>query len=154
MQDPIITPRAFFERVVAPDCNDVFHTPNDVRLVFHACTSLHHLKEWVFQAGISGFKTLQDFNTDLNSRCPALIVIRELAVNAKHYPPGSADVMEIGVSSMPITYGSSMYGTLAYGNRKEDQVIAKTLIGRTEALIPTISDAYRFWQNEFKAKGW
>lgn len=154
MQDPITTPRAFYERVVRPDCGEVFAKPYDVRLVFHACTSLHHLKEWVFQAAITGFTTQAAFNADANARCPELDVIRELANNAKHFPPTSSEPMNVGVSAVSMAYGQGLYGTLVYGNRVEDQVIAKTVSGRTEVMIPIITKALYFWANEFQTNNW
>ncbi|HEY1095636.1 MAG TPA: hypothetical protein VGF14_00170 [Alphaproteobacteria bacterium] len=154
MYNKIIAPRAFFDQVVVPDCNDVLANPDDVRLVFHACASLHHLKEWIFHAGISGFSTLQDFGTDVNARCPALVTIRELAVNAKHFAPTTVEQMEVGVSIATLPYGSGLYGTDLYGRTQQDQVLARTVGGRTEWLPPLIKEGLQFWQEEFVTRGW
>ena len=154
MRNSITTSRAFFDQIVVPDCTDALASPEDVRAAFHACASLHHLKEWIFHDGICGFATLSDFGADVNARCPALVVMREVAVNAKHSAPTRAEPMEIGVSVVTLPYGSGLYGAGLYGRTEQDQVLAKTATGRAEWLHPQIGQALTFWQAEFAVKGW
>ena len=43
-------PPPIFDRIVTADIKDLSDFPNDFRMAFHAASSLHHLREWVFEA--------------------------------------------------------------------------------------------------------
>jgi len=151
MQNSIQTPREFFDQVVTPDCEELRSNPGDVRIAFHASTSLHHLREWVLKASLTEHKRLDEYSPDLYQRCPDLKVIRDLASNAKHFPPdpGKAEKMEVGVSA------ASAIGCVArLGQSKQTQVIAKKDDGSRQWMIPIILNAYSFWKKEFLDNGW
>jgi hypothetical protein len=48
--DKIETPREFFEHVVNLDAKDFLEMPTELRLAYHACTSLLSLRDWIYQS--------------------------------------------------------------------------------------------------------
>jgi hypothetical protein len=151
MKDAITTPQQFFDRVVVPDVEAFKANPEDVRLAFHAAISLHHLREWVFK---SQPDPKPDFAgqwcPDLYKRCEALKFIRDLASNAKHFPPTQANVLEVGVSANPQGWDKSIWGVAKWDEVTQDQVIAKDEGGRSAWVVPVILDAFLFWSKEPK----
>ena len=158
MQNSIQTPREFFDQVVTPDCEELRSNPGDVRIAFHASTSLHHLREWVLKASLTEHKRLDEYSPDLYQRCPDLKVIRDLASNAKHFPPdpGKAEKMEVGVSAAPTTWDSptALWDVALWGQSQQNQIIAKKEDGSRQWMIPIILNAYSFWKQEFLNNSW
>jgi len=156
MQNSIQTPREFFNQVVTPDCEELKNSPGDVRIAFHASASLHHLREWVFKAGLTGYPNLSQYSGDLYQRYPGLKVIRDIASNAKHFPPDRAEKMEVGVSAALTTFGSptALWDVTRWGQSQQDQIIAKKDDGSRQWMIPIILNAYSFWKQEFLDNGW
>lgn len=158
MQKSIKTPREFFDRVVTPDWEELKKNPHDVRIAFHTSMSLHHLREWVFKAGLTGHLDLSQYCVDLYHRCSALKVIRALASNAKHFPPdhGRAEKMEVGVSVAPTYPGAptAIWAVFHWGETEQNQIIAQKDDGSKQWMIPIILNAYSFWEKEFLDNGW
>ena len=46
----VSTPRQYFDVVVKPDVDDFDANRTDLRLAYHACTSLLGLRDWIFEA--------------------------------------------------------------------------------------------------------
>lgn len=160
MQNPIITPKDFFNRVVELDCKEALENPDDVRHTFHACISLHHLREWVFKANLTKFKELKRYTEALEDRCEALSIIRTAANNAKHYPPDQTHTkkMEIGTTVRRIGgYFAAAYFH-GWGGFPEGR-LAKQIVGVKEDgtwhnLTRAIELSHDFWQKEFQDNGW
>jgi hypothetical protein len=119
----IETPAEFFRRILEPDYRAFLAAPTDLRLAFHAASSLFHLRDWVAAAkGLKG-AALQ---ADLEARCDSFGVIRDVANAGKHllldkYPStnmrqaGEARLQDIatgGYGAGPGGYGHAM----AYGS--------------------------------------
>ncbi|GJH30228.1 hypothetical protein [Caballeronia novacaledonica] len=120
------TPLDFFNHVVRPDFEALEKNTTSARLLFHAATSIHHLREWVFKANDAVGKatppelckdcaekrkeffranpnSYDAFNKNLYESCPALKKIRDLASNAKHFPPDSAEKLTVTHTAEPAT---------------------------------------------------
>jgi hypothetical protein len=104
--------REFFDHVVTPDFNDLSTDRTNLRLAFHACTSLLSLRDWVHhayrntpwkargtpQAPFASKKALQGALSNLNSEVD---IVTDIANASKHmvliegYTPlyGSKDVV-------------------------------------------------------------
>lgn len=148
MRNPIISARDFFDSVVDLDCLEAMRNPDDVRATFHACASLHHLKEWVFNSGLVGLDYAA-FTAAVNAKCPDLNEVRKIAINAKHPDPGSVPKMDVGVSAAPMPFGSGAYGAGMFGvSPMQDQVIAKAVTGTDVWAQSVIRSAHFFWKQE------
>jgi hypothetical protein len=158
LQEPLTTPRGFFDRVVVPDIEDLKRNPEDVRLAFHAGTSLHQLRDWVYKAGLVPQLSFSQFCESLYGRCPALSTIRDLASNAKHYPPDPewAEKMDVGVSAAPTFWGSetALWDVAHWNQTTQMQVIARTEDGQSAWMVPVLLTGYHFWEKEFETNGW
>jgi hypothetical protein len=144
MQNPITTPSGFFDRVVAPDVADLKANVHDVRRAFHAAISLHQLPEWIFKANLTQYGDLSKYRESLYARRPDLKRIRDLASNAKHFPPERANKMSIGTSAGPAL---SLPNTTFCGPT-QDQVLAKDEQGESQWVVPVILEAFDFWSKE------
>jgi hypothetical protein len=149
MQDPINTPQDFFKRVVTFDVEALNKNPEDVRLAFHAAISLHQISEWIWKAGLTPYKDLSQFRCALYQRCPSLKTVRDLASNAKHFPPDAnrAGTMNVGISEGPII---SVPNTFPFGEETQVQVLARYEQGEGLWVIQVIANAYDFWVEEMK----
>lgn len=143
------TPLDFFKYVVAEDIDALERTPSSVRLLFHAATSIHHLREWVFKAGKTPFENFDtDFCAALYRSCPALIVIRNLASNAKHFPPDLDAKGKPRAPKYTATHtapaASSPLGPIAWGSVPE--VTVTTEDGTDIEALQAIRDGFEFWK--------
>jgi hypothetical protein len=144
MQNPITTPRGFFDRVVVPDVAALKEDVEDVRLAFHAAISLHQLPDWICGAGLVLCRDPSKYLKSLYPRHPGLETIRALALNAKHFPPDRAARLAIGTSAGPAL---SLSNTPLCGPNQM-QVLAKDEHGKNHWVISVISDAFDFWSEE------
>ncbi len=120
--------------------------------------SLHHLRERVFKAGLTVHLDFSQYCGDLYHRCSDLKVIRDLASNAKHFPPdpSKAEKMEVGVSAASTYPGAptALWGVFHWGEPEQNQIIAQKDDGSKQWMIPIIWNAYSFWEKEFLNNGW
>ena len=159
MQNTLTTPREFLDRIVVPDIEALMQAPHDVRLAFHASASIHHLREWVFKAGLTTYRGLSDYcENDLYIRCPDLKLIRDLASNAKHFPPdaGRAEKLVVGASAASTCWDSptTMWDIAEWDKSEQMQVIAAKEDGSKEWMVPILMKGFHFWKNEFDTNGW
>ena len=156
MLNPIITPRDFFSQIARPDCEDAIAVPDDVRKVLHACMSLHHLRDWVFNAGLAKFNTEKEFSEDLYKRCPELKIIRAIAINSKHSAPTTAPMMTVGTSAAAAGAWGESWGE-SWGKtwgRIQAQVLGKTEDGESYWVKQPLCKAFEFWKREFEDNKW
>jgi hypothetical protein len=154
MHNTITTPRQFFNRVVVPDIEALKTNPHDVRLAFHASTSIHQLREWVFKANLTTHQSLSEYSQYLYARCTFLYSVRTLASNAKHFPPGEAEILVVGTSAVSAHWDTPIVRCGESDQSMQLQVIAQKQDGSKEWMIPTIMEGFQFWQNEFDVNGW
>ncbi|CAE6801928.1 hypothetical protein [Paraburkholderia domus] len=144
MQNPITTPRGFFDGVVAPDVADLRENVQDVRLAFHAAISIHQLPEWIFKAGLTQHVELSQYRDSLYALRPDLKIIRDIASNAKHFPPERATPLNIGTSAGP----ALSFPDTPFFEPTQKQVLAKDEQGGSQWVIPVILAAFDFWSKE------
>ncbi len=149
MKVVIQTPRDFFDLIVTPDVNDFVKSQGNIRFAFHACMSLDHMRDWV--ANFLGIG-IGSFSDDVYKMCPAVEVIRNISVNAKHFPPTRAPVITTMVSAKPISIDAitvsidDMLGTLDdYGAGL--QVIAKEPGRSDDHVLLLVNEVFVFWRN-------
>jgi hypothetical protein len=91
----IETPREFFDHVVTPDVEALKGNAIDLRCVYHACTSLLSLRDWVQRShrGVAWqyctikqptFKGVRDFQSALEILDKRFAIITDIANASKH----------------------------------------------------------------------
>ena len=151
MQNPVTTPREFFDRVLTPSVEALRWNPGDVRLAFEASTHLHSLRERVFKAGLVPSVGKDQFFADVNDRCPAQRSVRILAGNAKHWPPKDVPKLDVGITAMPTP---TICGVEDVAETMRMHVIARAEDGQKTWPVPAILEAFDWWKREFETNGW
>lgn len=154
----ITTPRQFFEQVVSHDVLDYAKDQSDLRKAFHACLSLDHLADWIANARNENRGSFLD---KIYPQCPEIKAIRDISVNAKHFPPEPKRAPTIKTQEIKQSISideidvplDDMIGTLDdYG--ATPQIGIDVGDGKNQWLILLINKAYAFWKKEYEAKKW
>ena len=108
VQASIRTPSEFRNQIMEPDYEAFVQAPTDLRLAFHAATSLFHLRDWVAWAQSIPRSHLQ---RELEARCEYFGLIRDVANAGKHLKLtiSSTSMAEAGEVQL------SKFGVFGYG---------------------------------------
>jgi hypothetical protein len=158
----LTTPLQFFNDVVVKDVEAFEKEPHSVRLLLHAVTSIHHLREWVFKAQHGDESELDAkerkklwgaFNEELY-KCDALKEIRELASNAKHFPP------DLDAKGKPLAQQRTFDYTAPAANSPLHQIGWPEVTAKGEdgtdigALRTIVREGFEFWQRKVENGEW
>jgi len=141
----LTTPLQFFNEVVAPDVAAFEKDPHSVRLAIHAVASLHHLRDWVFKAQPDIDKEERKRQREELLQCDAIKEIRELASNAKHFPPDQAELRRFFFSAPAAP--SPLRPTWP-------EIFAETVDGADISLRLVVREAFEFWQGKVNKGEW
>jgi hypothetical protein len=163
MSTGLQTPKEFLDHVVGPDMVD-FSQPGqaDLRVAFHACTSLLSLRDWVaakydgsqWADGANTFgpidkKTVVTFQNDLVAVEPNFQIIFDIANASKHMVLNTTRRMTApyGAESVAIITTSNSTG----GNT---QRVVVEIATRVHDVLQCAESVHKAWKSLFAQNGW
>ena len=134
----------------------------DSDLAWNCAVTAYHLKEWLWKERLSvtpgedlklfgqSFTSQQDYNANLNRRCPNYKLLRDVCNGSKHFAldnPGRVKATTVRPGAM---FGSVMFGEAAFG---EGPYFAIRLDdGSLVRFLGLLSEVVALWDDVFKSE--
>jgi hypothetical protein len=146
----------FRQQIMEPDYAAFREAPTDLRLAFHAATSLFQLRDWVASALSLGRYELQK---KLEGRCKYFNVITDVANASKHLElddrrrTSMADAGDVRLQGIGV--GGCGVGLAGYDQAGAYGLVPAIVVAPEGVLFADAADSvHRMWADFFEEHGW
>ncbi|WP_152563279.1 hypothetical protein [Ruegeria halocynthiae] len=146
----ISTARQYFDQVVAYNVQQYKAQPTSLPAAFNLASSLFSMHEWMWHtygnALGANLGSARDFNSHVQTACPAFKHMRDLANASKHVFLSSPSTQAAHITDTSAV--ESRYGKGAYGRGKYGRGVVVIDDGGTKVDFENTADeVYKYWED-------